>query len=111
MTKKGQTHGMKATDLVSEMQKYAKRKPDIVLVNNKEIPKSVIKQYEAKDEYEIEDDIKEEDYEVIRASLISNIQEKQDKGDTLVRSLIRHDSVKLGKILYHKIIKKRRWLI
>ena len=109
MTKKGQTHGMKASDLVEEVKNYSGRKPDVVLVNNKEISDNVIRHYKSRGEGEIEDDLNGEDYLVLRASLISNVEIEKKKGDDLVRSLIRHDSVKLGKILYHKVIKRRRF--
>ncbi len=112
MTKTGQTHGMKASDLVEEIMKYTGRVPDYVLLNHKEIPDNILQKYKEKGEEIIEDDIQENDkYKVIRASLISEYEVEQDQGDDLVRSLIRHDSVKLSKILYHKIIspKKLSW--
>lgn len=109
MTKKGQTHGMRSSDIVAEITKYAKRKPDLVLLNSKKISNRVLKKYAGKDEHEIEDDIndKEVDYKVVRASVIADQEIASVKGDSLIRSIIRHDNVKLGKILYHKIIKKR----
>ena len=109
MTKKGQTHGMGAVKLVEEIEKYAGRKPDIVLLNNKELPKRIIDHYKSRGEEIIEDDLDEADLEVIRASLIDTNIVPPTKGDDLVRSIIRHDSVKLSKILYHKVISKRRF--
>lgn len=108
MTKKGQTHGMKATDLVTEVTRYAKRQPDIVLINNRELPKKIVREYKKLNEVPIEDDTNGQDYNVVKASLIVDETLEKDSGDDLIRSIIRHDSVKLGKILYHKIIKKRR---
>jgi len=107
MTKKGQTHGMKANDLVEEMAKYSKRQPDIVLMNNKKIPKSILESYKKQGEFPIENDTKGKKYKVISASLISDIPAQKDKGDDLIRSLLRHDSVKVSKILYYKAFKKR----
>ncbi|MBN1331895.1 YvcK family protein [Candidatus Dojkabacteria bacterium] len=109
MTKKGQTHGMTAGDLFAEVEKYAGRKPNVVLLNTKELPEKVIKHYKSRGEEVIKDDIDCDDCEIIRASLIDTDVVEPQKGDDLVRSIIRHDSVKLSKILYHKVIKKRRF--
>lgn len=110
MTKKGQTHGMRASDLVEEITKYAGREPNIVLENHKAIPEEIVKRYKKKGEDIILDDLDDEarNYKVIRASLISDVEVEKESGDDLVRSLIRHDSVKVGKILYHKVIKPKK---
>lgn len=101
MTKKGQTHWMKAKDLVNEMNKYVGRVPDVVLMNNGEIPEDVLEKYEAKNEFVIEDNLDDKDgYRIFRTDLISDEEEKYQKGDKLVRSLIRHDSDKLEAALY-----------
>ncbi len=105
MTKMGQTHDMKASDLVKEISKYCKRKPDIILINNKRILPSILKRYEKSKEFPIEDDLPKKDKKIIRASVISDKLGKRQKGDNLKRSLIRHDSTKLSKILYYKIFK------
>ena len=63
--------------------------------------------YKSRGEEVIEDDLDGTQYGVIRASLISDSKTEKQKGDDLIRSLIRHDSVKLSKILYYKVIKKR----
>lgn len=103
MTKYGQTSGMSANDLVSEMERYASRKPNVVIVHKGNFPKNVLKKYAAQGEKVIFDDLEEGSFKVKRSSLIIDREIKREKGDKLVRSLIRHDSNKLGKTIY-KII-------
>ncbi len=99
MTKKGETHWMKASDMVAEVQKYCTREPDVVLVNNARIPSAILAKYRLRKEYLIPDNLPESD-QIIRADLISNFEVVKDKGDDLPRSLIRHDAGKLAKLLY-----------
>jgi 2-phospho-L-lactate transferase/gluconeogenesis factor (CofD/UPF0052 family) len=101
MTKNGQTRGMKTTDMIEEISKYARRKPDFVLINNSPIPKRIIQKYKRlENEVPIEDDVKSvKSCIVIRRDLIGTSEVKREKGDKLVRSLIRHDKGKLGEVL------------
>ncbi|MBN2015654.1 YvcK family protein [Candidatus Dojkabacteria bacterium] len=105
MTKNGQTRGMGVRDLVNEISKYTKRKPDTVLVNNAPIAKEIIQKYfKLEGEKPILDDTTDkEDYIVVRDDLISNSEVAKDKGDYLKRSLSRHDPQKLGRVLYEII--------
>ena len=48
---------------------------------------------------------KEFDGKVIRTDLVANSILKREKGDELVRSLVRHDSEKISKELY-KVFRK-----
>lgn len=99
MTKVGQTHWMKAKDLVDEITKYAHRSPDIVIVNNSHIPGSILDKYAIANEFPIEDNLDNDNYEVIRADIIPQDETVRQQGDTLARSLIRHDSEKLSNLL------------
>lgn len=101
MTKRGQTHWMKAKDVVGEVSRYAGRKPDCVVVHSGKFPQEAIERYAEKKEYPIEDNLNEKDgYMLVRDNLIFDGTVERDKGDTLVRSLIRHDAEKLAKVLY-----------
>ena len=53
MTKHGQTHWMKAADLVDEITRYSERTPDIVLQNNREIPEHILRKYAENKEFKI----------------------------------------------------------
>ncbi|MFQ5493594.1 MAG: uridine diphosphate-N-acetylglucosamine-binding protein YvcK [Candidatus Dojkabacteria bacterium] len=107
MTKKGQTHWMKATDLVDEVSKYSGRTPDVVVMNTGKIPPATLRKYSRQHEYLVKDDLpKDADYKIIRTDVVSNDELNADKGDTLVRSLIRHDSEELADVLYNLFLKK-----
>ncbi|MFA6105534.1 MAG: gluconeogenesis factor YvcK family protein [Patescibacteria group bacterium] len=103
MTKYGQTNGMKASDLVAEMHRYSGRTPNFVVVHRGDLSKKVLQHYAKEKEYPIEDNLVEHKYKVVRKNLVSQREVKKDQGDSLKRSLIRHDSQKLGKVLYEII--------
>lgn len=101
MTKKGQTHGMKASHLVNEMSKYTGRVPDVVLQHAGDFHEDVLKKYQERGEHPVHDDLESpSSFDVIRVSLTHDSEVEKDKGDTLVRSLIRHDAKKLSDALY-----------
>ncbi|MFC1780414.1 uridine diphosphate-N-acetylglucosamine-binding protein YvcK [Patescibacteria group bacterium] len=106
MTKNGQTRGMKTTDMIEEISKYTRRKPDYVLINNVSIPNDIIRKYKRlENEVPVKDNTKGvKDIIVIRKNLIGTYEVKREKGDMLLRSLIRHDEKKLGNVL-KRIIK------
>lgn len=100
MTKQGETHWMKISDFVHELEKYIGRRADHILINNKEISKQTLKHYTTEQQKPFEDDMPKKSKRIIRTDVISeNIIEKE-KGDNLPRSIIRHDTDKLGTELY-----------
>lgn len=102
MTKRGQTEGMNASDLVNEIERYLGRRPNLTLVHNKIFSAIILEKYAARNEYPIVDDLPDTQ-EYVRADFASDDESSTDQGDTLVRSLIRHDAKKLGEIV-HKFI-------
>lgn len=101
MTKKGQTHGMGATHVINEIIKYSGRIPDLVLQHQGEFHEDVLKKYRERGEHPIADDVAPNPpYQLLRTHLTHDVTVEQDKGDTLVRSLIRHDAEKLANALY-----------
>lgn len=100
MSKYGQTHGMTARDHVEEVAKYAGRYPDKIIVSNDPLSTSILKRYEEEGAYPVIDDLSP-DYDdiTIRESIISRSVVPKVKGDSVNRSLIRHDSIKLANIL------------
>jgi len=105
MSKKGQTRGLTLESMLSLVEGYIGRKFDYVLVNNGRIPQKAYKRYIKQGEHIFKDDIKKNGREIIRADLVANSVIKKDKGDTLDRSLVRHDPDKVAKELY-KIFRK-----
>jgi uncharacterized cofD-like protein len=99
MTKFGQTFGFKASDFVSELEKYLGKCLNFVLINSKELPKEIIELYKAENDTPVIDDLNEEGFKVIRADLLAADPIQKAAGDVLQRSLIRHDSDKISKVI------------
>lgn len=99
MTRWGQTHGFTARDYVKELSRYLKRAPDIVLFNNASIPESAAAYYAHARELPVADDLHEVSYQVIRTDLLSTQEVLRGPGDTLHRSLLRHDPQKLAAVI------------
>lgn len=101
MTKKGQTHDMPASELVREVERYAGRVPDVVIVHNQPFPPDIIEKYREEGESVIVDDIGADvSYRVIRRDVVFDHEIVKDAGDTLKRSLVRHDADKLANVLH-----------
>ena len=97
MTKHGQTHGFTAREHVIELARYIGRLPDIVLVNNKNLPEEMLARYRAQREFPVTDDLDSRDgYQIVRDDFLAQEEVKKSSGDLLRRSLIRHDSAKLA---------------
>lgn len=112
MTKFGQTYKLGAEEHVYEIERYLKtynpkpkmkrnRRINFVLINNGRIPKKILRKYWREEKAEpVVDNLKETmAYHVIRKNLISSHLVKRVAGDNLKRSLIRHDSQKLAKVI------------
>lgn len=101
MSKMGQTRGMTIKSMVESVEGYIGRKFDYVLLNNGKIPQKAYDRYIKDGEHLFKDDIQNSRRRrVIRADVVANSVLKRDKGDELVRSLVRHDPEKLSKQLY-----------
>jgi uncharacterized cofD-like protein len=101
MSKKGQTRNRTQKELVEILEKYIGKKVDSVFVNNGEIPEDAYQRYVNEGEHLLTDDL-HDGYgrKIIRKDLVANDLIKQEKGDGLKRSFVRHDSEKLSKELY-----------
>jgi uncharacterized cofD-like protein len=109
MSKMGQTRGLTQKSMLEIVEKYLGRKVDFLLVNNGQLPQKALERYLNQGEHVFEDDLgKNDGREIVREDLIANSIIKKDKGDELVRSLIRHDPEKLGRELY-KIFRGNKW--
>ena len=110
MTKIGQTRGLSHLGIVELIEEYIGRKMDYVLINNGDISQNLIDKY-IKDGEEIIVDDMELDKRVIREDIVANTEYIKDKGDSLKRSLVRHDSKKLGKVLHKTFRGKLKGLL
>jgi uncharacterized cofD-like protein len=105
MNKYGQTYDYSYQNYLNEINKYAGRFPDTVLINNREIPKNILDTYKNKENsLPVKDELNEQiEANIIRTDLLSNTVYKQSSCDSVKRSLIRHDPQKLAQSL-NKII-------
>jgi hypothetical protein len=72
---------------------------DYILVNSKLPSNPTLSWYEEFGEAPVADDLKDEEYKVVRKSLIKDVIIKANKNDALRRGIIRHDPDKLAKEL------------
>jgi uncharacterized cofD-like protein len=100
MSKIGQTRGLTQKSMIDIVEKYVGRSIDYILINNGELPQKALKRYLDQGEHIFKDDLGQNGREIVRADLVANSVIKKDKGDKLVRSLVRHDPDKLGRELY-----------
>lgn len=100
INKYGQTYGFNMSDHVEEIKKYLGKYPDVVLVNTDRLPKSILKRYKEENGFPPKDDLSyNSDYRLVKRKLLAGEVVKRKTGDTVKRSLIRHDSEKLANIL------------
>jgi len=100
ISKMGESYKYTAYDHVKEIEEYlGKNIISHVLVNNSKIPKVTLDLYKKEGGYPVKDDLKNSYYKVIKGDFLSQITPKKERGDTLKRSLVRHDEEKLAKEL------------
>jgi uncharacterized cofD-like protein len=95
VSKYGQTHGMKLSDYISEIENYSGRELDKAVVNNSELPEAILERYENENSYPILDD-GPPNGKIIRGDVVSSQEVIRKDGDVVKRSLLRHDSDKLA---------------
>lgn len=99
MTKLGQTSGMGVSEHVAEITRYIGQCPDAVFVNTGKFPDELLEKYAADGEFPVAIDFKNPQCEVVADNLLATEAVQTAAGDTLKRSLIRHDSRKLARKL------------
>jgi len=107
VTKPGQTEGFKVSTFVDELEKYlGEGSLDYIIVNSSKPKEELISLYRKIDRATpIEDDMghRYRNAKVIKANVLSNVRYVKSSSDKLKRSLIRHDSDKLARVLYEII--------
>ena len=96
MTKQGQTNGMGVAEHVDELATYIGRTPDVVIVNVTSLPDDLLATYAKWGEFPVEFNYEADDIQFVPADLLASELVTTKAGDTLKRSLIRHDSEKLA---------------
>lgn len=100
MTKYGQTYNFTAQDHIDAIKRITGMIPDYAVINNSPVLKKALELYAKFHETPVKDNLKESaTLKVIRADVVSRQFTEKSKSDTLVRSLIRHDSMKLASVL------------
>lgn len=105
MTKSGQTGDYKATDHIADLSQYLGKIPDVVIVNDGEIPHDILQWYQSHDERLVENDLATSNYQgsVVVADVVDRTKFTTSKTDVLTRSILRHDSEQLTLKLYDLI--------
>lgn len=97
MTKYGQTYNLTASGHIDVIEQFIGKSLDFVLMNDSSYPEEILEKYEVMKEFPVVDDLpKKGYYKVVRKPIVSSMAVKKSTADTLVRSLIRHDSDKLA---------------
>lgn len=99
MAKKGQTLGLDAEEHISEIKKYSKRTPDVVLLNSDPLPTELLLKYEEEGVPVRNNCVSNECY-VQNLPLLAKQEVKLQSGDIVKRSLIRHDSELLAEAVF-----------
>ena len=99
MTKQGQTNGMGVSEHIEELSAYVGRKPDVVVVNVTPLPSDLSATYAQWGEFPVEFNYESDDIQFVPADLLASEVVVTKAGDTLKRSLIRHDSNKLAQTI------------
>jgi len=100
MTRIGQTYGFSAKDHISVLEKYlGKNCLDFILINSKQLPTNILRKYQKEQAFPVIDDLDGTGLKVIRKDFLGKQITSRIAGDVLWRSLIRHDSQKLAKVI------------
>ena len=102
MTKFGQTNNFKVSGFVLEIENYLGKNVLDYVIYNKQRPGSKILNHHKKRKskfIEIDKDNFNKKYTYLASNLIERKIYKKDSGDTLQRSLIKHDPTKLSKLI------------
>ena len=101
MSRPGQTVGMHTAEHCAEIAKYLGRWPDHVLVNTTPFDPVVVARYAREGTHPVENNFQDEPFTIHLKDLVATESVVTIAGDTVARSLIRHDSAKLAEVVYH----------
>lgn len=97
MTKYGQTYDYTVVNHVDKINSYLDNTLDYVVINSGKLPVEALDEYEKQYEYPVQNDLpKQTKYTIIKTDVVANETVEKSASDTLIRSLVRHDSEKLA---------------
>lgn len=104
MSRMGETYRYKATDYMNDLGQYLNPdRVDYIVLNLETSPSpAVLKKYADEGAVPVEDDLgdKWRKADIIRARMRASHRPKKEKGDLLLRSMVRHDPSLLAKVIY-----------
>lgn len=92
MSKRGQTVGMHAAEHIAEIERHIGRAPDTALINTATFREDLLTKYGEEGDHPILNNCTGDTCTVTALPLVSEEEIHLSSGDTLRRSLIRHDS-------------------
>lgn len=110
MTKYGETFDYSAVDYLRDLGRYIEldRLDYVILNSDMNYPVEMLERYRQENTVPVRDDLGEIDLpkklKIIREPLVSKEEEKTEAGDVIRRSMIRHDVLKLKKLLKKLIL-------
>lgn len=102
MTKLGETYAYKASDFLRDLGEYMpiQRLGDVIVNTDDGYDKKLLEVYAKEHARPVEDDLGSGDgYRVVRSRVLSHAKVDKQKGDEIKRSIIRHDSKKLARVI------------
>jgi uncharacterized cofD-like protein len=99
MSRRGQTHGMGTWAYQEEIIRYAGRTPDYMIVHAGAVREDLLIHYAQEGEHRVVHDYAGQDTKVIWEDIVSTDDVILAKGDMVRRSLIRHDSERLARVI------------
>lgn len=107
MTKPGQTTGYRASDHIADLEHYLDRQVETVLIDTSTIPVEIVDWYSDHHSVRVENDLQVSGFSgtVIGDDCVAHLAYQKNNTDILTRSILRHDSQKIAKILFEKVIR------
>ncbi len=99
MAKAGHTTGLHAAEHLAEVERYAKRTPDVMIVNSSPLSPALLLRYAEEGAHPIENNCVDGVCRIYSAPLVSERIYDPVSGDELKRSLVRHDADALAKAI------------
>lgn len=105
MTKYGESYNYKHSDFIEDLKRYIPLERINFIIVNSDIkyPKFTLKKYKKEHAIPVVDDLQGYDLKrptwVIRVPVLSRKILEEEKGDSLKRSILRHDSRKIGEVI------------
>jgi uncharacterized cofD-like protein len=109
MSRSGQTIGMQAAEYVQALTQYIGRSPDYMIYNQSPVAPELLAKYVRESNHLVLNNYTGHECQVLARDVVASEAFVATSGDVVQRSLVRHDSQKLAKVLLElfDIIKSR----